>query len=208
MPIAKQEFVKLYPVLYHVSLAPNISTIRNHGLRSTSALLDLFGVSGARRTELESSRRSQSVLLTHPVHGTATLNDQSPLQEGPLCRCLRGMSPADWIRELNRRVFFFPTKKRVSNLYGAKLAQARPRIIVEIKSEILLELGADGVELCTINSGCTKRDAPLRGSFTFQTLHQFPFEERRKKYGPARAFAEVTFPYAVPPGDHFELASL
>lgn len=208
MPISKEEFVELYPTLYHVSLAPDLEHIRKHGLLSTSALLDLFEVTGTRRYKLESCRRLQSEPLSHPLHGKVFLNDQSPLQEGPLCRCLQDMSPGEWMRELNRRVFFFPTKRRVYGLLNARLARDRHRIAIVLETAALLDFGADHIELSAINSGCATRKAPLRGKTTFQPLHRYPFEERRKRLGPAGAIAEVTFPYAIPAGNHFRLAAL
>ncbi len=78
--------------------------IRQHGLLSTSALLDLFEIDGDLRAALDSARRPESVTIAHPVHGTAVVRDQIPLREGPLAKCLVGMTPVEWYRELNRRV--------------------------------------------------------------------------------------------------------
>lgn len=56
-----------------------LPSILQHGLLSTSALLDLFEIGGERRAKLETRMRPTSVPITHPVHGTAVVRDQKPI---------------------------------------------------------------------------------------------------------------------------------
>jgi len=56
-------------------------SIRRHGLLSTSALLDLFEVTGVERVRLESQRRPETVKIEHPEHGEALIRDQKPLRK-------------------------------------------------------------------------------------------------------------------------------
>jgi hypothetical protein len=58
-----------WPRLYHMAEAGSWPSIERHGLLSTTALLDLFEISGPRREAIESARRPESVKITHPLHG-------------------------------------------------------------------------------------------------------------------------------------------
>lgn len=80
--------------------------IAKFGLLSTSALLDLFEITGAERDAIESARRPESVAIHHPVHGTAWIRDNKPIIDSVLRRTLVGMTEAEFYRTLNGRVFF------------------------------------------------------------------------------------------------------
>src|SRR5438128_1801131 len=110
------ELIATYPRLYHMAEAGSWSGITRHGLLSTSALLDLFEVAEDERESLESRSRAESEKIVHADHGTAIIRDQIPLREGPLAQCLVGMTPTEWYRELNRRVFFWLDEGRVGRL--------------------------------------------------------------------------------------------
>jgi hypothetical protein len=197
VPIDPNEFAAQFPVLCHVSLSNGLKAIERHGLLSTTALLDLFGIQGERRKELEGRRRPQRELLTHPRHGKVWLNDQIPLQEANLERCLDGMTVEEWMRELNRRVFFWPTLKRLKTHLDAGRKRGYRQLVLEADTAELLHLYGAAVELSPINSGSAIRKASSRGRHTFLPLNEYPFHERRKRCGLAKAVAEVTVRYAV-----------
>jgi hypothetical protein len=161
--------------------------------------LDLFEVEGMRRVQLEEFRRPQSEEITHPTHGRAMLRDQQPLNEKKLATCLQDdLSPRDWYRLLNRKVFFWGPETRLKILQGARLYEAHRQTIVEVDTVRFLQRYADRITLCYINSGSTQPMAWARGKNTFLPLEQFPLAERRKKYGVKNAVAEVTVDYSVP----------
>ena len=196
LPISTNEFIQRYPTLYHVSLASNLEQVQRHGLRSTTALLDLFEIRGQERFTLESCRRPSMVTIKHPVHGEAVLNDQFPLNESVLGRCLVGMTNREWFENLNRRVFLWPDLRRAKRFLEARMASSHKRVILAVQTKDLVEL-TDSIELSAINSGTAIRNAPPRGKNTFLPLAQYPFEERRRRTGPGRAVAEVTALYAI-----------
>lgn len=202
MPISEDDFIRRYPTLYHVSLASNAEQIRRYGLRSTSALLDLFEITDRRRYTLESCRRPEMVKIGHPIHGEVILNDQAPLNEAVLSRCLVGMTTQEWIMNLNRRVFLWPDLQSAKRFLSARMARNHKRIVLGIQSKDLLRV-ADSIELSAINSGTALRRAPTRGRETFLRLDQYPFEERRVRYGLKRAVAEITVGYAILDGSLF-----
>lgn len=198
-----QDFVLRYPRLYHMAEAGSWPSISRHGLLSTKALLDLFDIDERRREAIESTHRPESVLITHPIHGSAVIRDQIPMRESALKRCLHGCTPRQWYEFLNGRVFFWVTEKRVQTLLNARAYRAKEHVVITLDSSRLLERHAPKTLLSPINSGSTIYRPVNRGVDTFQTLETYPYEERRKLRGAANAVAELAIEYAVPDIRHF-----
>lgn len=192
------ELIETYPRLYHMAEAGSWSGIRRHGLFSTSALLDLFAVNGDERVALESTRRAQSVTLTHPVHGTAVIRDQMPLSERALERCLIGMTPVEWYRELNRRVFFWVSDERVTELLQGRAYRDREHDVLTVNTASLVMRHADKITLAPINTGSTIYAPQPRGVGTFLPIADYPFDEWRRRRTPRTAVAELAVEYSVP----------
>jgi hypothetical protein len=191
--------IKLYPRLFHMTHEGSWPGIQQHGLLSTTALLDLFEVTGERREQLEVVRRAQSEEIVHPKHGRALLRDQKPLNEKKLKAALTdGLTTEDWCRNLNGRVFFWGPETRLGILRGASEYKDNRQTIVVVDTAKLVQKYADQIELCHMNSGCTMPMAFPRGKDTFLPLEKYPLEERRKKYGTKNAVAEITIKNAVP----------
>src|SRR6185312_14586628 len=112
--------IKTFPRLYHMAERDAWPSIRLHGLLSTTALLDLFEIKGAQRIALEEAHRPESVIITHPKYGKATVRDQKPMDDKGLTRCLTGVTPREWYRILNRKTFFWLTEERFRTLIGAR----------------------------------------------------------------------------------------
>lgn len=144
-----------FPRLYHVAEAGSWESIRRHGLLSTSALLDLFEVQGELRQQLESEHRPRSVPITHPLHGSAVIRDQNPLNMTRLAGCLTGMSAQEWLRELNRRVFFWPSEQRLTRLLGAKAYRDQEHDVLIVDTRSLVERHRRNITLAPINTGAT-----------------------------------------------------
>jgi hypothetical protein len=192
-----QELIARYPRLYHMAVDASWPSIERHGLLSTTALLDLYEVTGRERAAIEFERRPECVVLHHPVHGRAVVRDNKPLLEARLAGCLEhGLTPPDWYRLLNRQVFFWPTQARLETLMHAEAYRALPKLVVTVDTEALLVRDGNRITLSPINSGATRPFARPRGTKTFRTLDDFDWEARRK-YGKG-AVAEVAVDYAVP----------
>src|SRR5437763_1911223 len=110
------DLVAHYPCLYHMAEDGSWPSIREHGLLSTTYLLDLFGYSGSERTQYEAQRRAETVEISHQTYGCASLRDQKPMTDSALRRCLHGITPTEWYRLLNGRVFFWLTEERLVTL--------------------------------------------------------------------------------------------
>lgn len=190
------DLVRRYPRLYHMAADGSWESIVERGLLSCTALLDLFEVAEPRRSEIEAQRRPDSVLIEHLDLGTAVIRDNKPLLEGRLASCLQdGMTPSDWYRLLNHRVFFWPTRKRVDTLLSAAAYRDAPQLVITVRTDDLVAVHADRISLSTINSGATRPFAWPRGARTFLSIEEFDWEARRR-YGQS-AVAEVAVDYAV-----------
>lgn len=187
-----------FPRLYHVAEAGSWKSIERHGLLSTSALLDLFEVSGDARQQLEEKHRPGSVEVHHPLHGTAVIRDQKPLNMARLEGCLTGMTATEWLRELNRRVFLWPSAERLDRLLGAKAYRDRAHDVLVIDTRPLVERYRRQIALAPINTGATVPTAAPRGPHTFQAIEFYDYAAMKRKRGAKEAIAEVAVDYSVP----------
>jgi hypothetical protein len=186
-----------YPRLYHMAEEGSWPSIRERGLLSTTALLDLFEIHGSERFALESRRRVKSVAIHHPEHGTAWIRDNLPINETVLRRTLEGMTEEEYYRTLNGRVFFWVAIRRLDKLRNAPPYKQRLHDIVELDTAALLERYADRVELSHLNSGAVHPAADYpRGADTFQPIATYPWAERRAIS--SEPLVELTVPYAIP----------
>lgn len=197
MAISRTDFVKYYPWLYHMAEAGSWESIRAHGLRSTSALLDLFEVAPADRHAIESQRRAESVQIHHPDYGAAVIRDQKPMTDAALDGCLTDMSPRQWYEHLNRKVFFWPTRKRLERLLNARAYRDRSHTVLTLDTAHLVEAYAQSTYLSPINSGSTLFLPRPRGNDTLVPLGNYEFESRRRVRGVSGAIAEVAVDYMI-----------
>ena len=150
-------------------------SIERRGLLSTTALLDLFEVEADRREAIESRKRPESIVITHPQHGSATIRDQKPLHDSMLARCLRGrVSVEDWHRLLNGRVFFWVDEKRLNDLRNARAYREQRQTVIFADTRRLVERYAPRIRLAHINTGATRSVVHFRDLETFKTIEQVP----------------------------------
>lgn len=195
----RNDLISRFPVAFHMTSPESLPGIAARGLLSTSALLDLFEVEGEERQAMESRRRPDSVELVHPVHGRAVIRDNKPLNEGVLERILEpGTSVAQYLRYLNRRVFFWPTAERLSELLGARAYRDRDQIVFKVDTSEMLERYDCDVQLSPYNSGTTLYNPPPRGLSLFKNVDAYDFEERRAVRGPRAAIAEIAVARSIP----------
>jgi Family of unknown function (DUF7002) len=80
-----EAFIERHPRVYHMAEAGSWAQILEHGLLSTSALLDLYAYEGEERIPIESCRRPEMVEITSRVTGaTAWIRDNKVLREDHL----------------------------------------------------------------------------------------------------------------------------
>lgn len=186
-----------WPRLFHMAEAGSWPAIQRHGLLSTSALLDLFEVTGSVRDHLEAARRPESVPIEHPAYGTAWIRDNKPINETVLRRTLVGMTEAEFYRLLNGRVFLWLTEHRLARLRGAPPYRNRKHDILIVDTASFLSSYAERVELSPMNSGAVHPAANYpRGEGTFSRIPDYPWTTRIA-LSPREPIVEVTVPYAI-----------
>ena len=195
--VSAEEFSKFYPVLYHMAEENTWESIKKHGLMSTTALLDLYHIEGKRRDTIEKLHRPVCMEISNSRYGKAVIRDQKPMSDKDLEKCLVRLRPTEWYQILNRHVFFWPTRKRLSTMLNARAYRSLKHTVLTIDTALLLQKHKDESQLTAINSGCTKPIPRPRGENTFLAFDSFPFTERRKKYGKGNAVAELAVEYSV-----------
>lgn len=194
--LTPEDVAERWPHLYHMAEAGSWASMKRFGLCSTTALLDLYGVTGPQRAAIEAARRPESVSIHHPLYGTAWIRDNKPINETVLRRTLLGMSEADWYRTLNGRVFFWVSRHRLDRL--RKAYRERQHDILVLDTERLLAAHADQVELCPLNSGAVHPAAHYpRGRGTFRGIQDYPWTDRLST-APREPVVELTVLYQVP----------
>jgi hypothetical protein len=194
-----QELVEDCPTLYHMAEQGSWSSISERGLLSTTALLDLYRVNGRERDFIENKRRARSVPIEQFGLPRAVIRDQFPLTDSGLLRCLPShISPADWYRLLNSRVFFWLTKSRLLRLLNAGTYRTEAHDVLEISTQGLLENYFDKIWFCPMNSGCTKPMPHPRDEDTFLRIPAYPYSLWRAKRPRGERVVELVVDHGVP----------
>lgn len=188
-----EELAERHPHLYHVTTPGAWPLMAKIGLLSSSELLSTFGYDAHAAAALTSMRRPVEVPISCEAHGVAVLNDNSPLTESALAKCLDdGLAPVDWLAMLNARVFFWADRDGLSRLLGARFNRGRMREVLVFDTLPLARAHGERMELCPINSGATIRKPARRGLSTFTPLFAKPYQEWRKQRGGNDNILEVT----------------
>lgn len=204
MAVTTRVLVERFPRLYHMAERGSWPSIRRHGLLSTSALLDLYEVTGAERARLERAHRPESVELVHPKLGRAVIRDQKPMDDQGLRRALTdGLTPEDWYRILNAKVFFWLTEDRLNRLLGARAYRGLRHDVLVVDTRELLSEHAEEVVLSPLNSGATKPMPFPRGRSTFLRMDEYPFDVWDKKRSRQDPVVELAVRRAVPDIERF-----
>lgn len=159
--------------------------ILEHGLLSTTALLDLFEVEGPKRSRIETQWRRQSESIAPGV----VIRDQKPMSPRALEHVLEDMTPDQWYALLNSKTFFWSTLERLKKMLGAYENEHHDVLTVDTRK--LVERHRDDIRLSRINSGATFGYAK-RGSGTFKSIEAYPAIRRKPDV------AEVVVDYHVP----------
>lgn len=192
------EFCRRYPRLFHMAEADAWPSVQRHGLLSTAALLDLYGIQGEARETIERRRRAKFIAVEHPVHGRALIRDQWPLTDDTLAPVLRdGLTPADWYALLNARVFFWTDEDRLDRLLNTY--RHRRNVVLVLDSARVLAEHAARITLSPINSGYSRRYAQPRGLDTFRRLADFTgYRTGANGKRTRQEVAECAMDYALP----------
>jgi hypothetical protein len=193
-----EELLSECPTLYHMAEDGSWPSIRERGLLSTAALLDLYGVTGDGRAQIEECRRSTGVVLERDGLPAAMIRDQLPMDDAGLRRCLPPhITPADWYRLLNRKVFFWFTRERLITLLKAGTYRERAHTVIEVSARKLVKAERERIWLCPMNSGCTKPYPHPRDEHTFERISDYPYSYWRRRRPRGERVVELAIDYSV-----------
>ncbi|WP_421783410.1 DUF7002 family protein [Kiloniella litopenaei] len=179
-----EELIQECPSLYHMAERHSWESIQKHGLLSTSALLNMYEIVGEKRFEIEQTRRDKSILINKTGLHQAVIRDQLPMDDKGLMRALPPeISPADWYRLLNSKVFFWLTKDRLYRLTDARTYRDKEHDVLELDTRKLIEVHYHDIVLCPINSGCTKPYPANRDYDSFLPIDEYPYQHWKSKRG-------------------------
>jgi hypothetical protein len=194
-----EELLSDCPTLYHMAEDGSWPSIRDKGLLSTTALLDLYEVQGEARQQIEARRRPAGVLLEHTTLPHAVIRDQLPMDDRGLRRCLPAhIEPTDWYRLLNGKVFFWLTKPRLITLLRAGTYRTRLHDVLEVSARRLVEKHYPHIWFCPMNSGCTKPWPHARDENTFRRIPEYSYAEIRQRRKRGERVVELAVDYSVP----------
>lgn len=188
-------FCQRYPRLYHMAEAGSWRSVREHGLLSTTALLDLFEIEGRMRREIETQWRPEGVPISHPIHGTAVIRDQWPMPPEHLARGLDGIAPQQWYEFLNGRAFLWLSEERLMRMLSAAPYRDATHDVLTLDTRAFVDEYVDRIKVCQINSGFAM---PMFGKVTPRSFESFQTIEQRAATGRLSGLAELTVEYAAP----------
>src|SRR5262245_33740253 len=142
------DLIARYPRLYHMAEAGTWASIKARGLLSTSAVLDLHGITGAHRVALERMHRPEKVTVGNGS-GAIVLRDQKPMAPDRLQQGLEDqITPSQWYRLLNGKVFMWAREERLCGLLNARHYRALEHDVLTINTGGLMAAYEAAVWLC------------------------------------------------------------
>ena len=171
-------FAKRVTRLFHVTDRPAWAFIEAHGLLSTDSLVETFVDDSDLALELRSRKRFAPVLLHEDERGRVLLNDNLPLIFPRLAGALDdGLTPDDWLRILNERVYFFPTLERAASFIEAGRRGGREKLLLTFDALSIASAHLDDLFIAPINTGSALRSPARRGRSTFAPAARVSWEE-------------------------------
>lgn len=199
-----QEIVSIHPHLYHMAEEGSWQSIKQNGLLSTTALLDLYEIEGEEREIIEGRRRPVSVSVNRTGLGMAVIRDQKPLSDASLTKALEnGLTPTDWYRLLNGKTFFWFKKSRLETFLCAGNYAGTYHEVLIVDTESLVKQHINRITLSPMNSGCSIPFVHKRGLSTFRRISDYPYANRKSRG--LEPVVELVVDYAVPDIKEFVL---
>jgi len=186
-----EQLAEHYPQLFHMAWPGSWAGIREHGLRSTQSLVELYKTDSQKSHAILQQHRSESVAITCAGLPDATIRDQKPMSDKGVCKALGVNDPGPWYTLLNSMVFLWPTVERLRTMMGARAYIGMRHDLLVVGTAKLVERHRDGIRLSRMNSGATQPIPYPRDLDLFKRFEEFPFDQRLKSHRQAGAIAEV-----------------
>jgi len=163
-------------------------------LFSTAAVLDMFGVNGTKRFELESTHRQEKVPVGHGAE-QIVLRDQKPMEPNRLAMALHsGVTSRQWYETINAKVFFWVQEERLLGLLNARPYRNLEHDVLVIDTASFVAAHEEEIWLCHMNSGNTFPFPHKRDLTAFQRIAQYP---TRSNGQPTKEVVELVVDYRV-----------
>ena len=189
-----EKLIERYPYVYHMAEAGTWPSIQQRGLLSTTAALDVLGVSGAQREVLEGAHRPAMFSLHPGAPDNIVLRDQRPMPPGRLAQALPPhITTEQWYRLINSKVFFWVSTERLSRLLNSY--DAYEHDVLRVDTASLLGAHAARTFLCHMNSGNTLPIPHFRDPSIFKRIEDYPVNSAGT---PTKEVVELVVDYAVP----------
>jgi hypothetical protein len=164
------QLARRFPNLWHVTFAGGWNGIQRHGFLRTIDVLP--GCCGAQRTEPTSVELADGTQIM--------LRDQLRTRVDPT-RSLDAITPSEWWRLVNSRVYFFCREREVDRLVGSYLGRQLAQEVIKLRTKPALEVLTDQVEVTTVNVGVFPRTrGPSRGRNSFVPLADYAVVDTAK----------------------------
>src|ERR1700739_1038563 len=191
-----EKLIELYPQIYHMAERGTWNSIRQHGLMSTTAVLDHFELGDRERIRFESAHRGQKMGVREGHASNIVLRDQKPMPENRLLRALQnGVTPRQWYELINSKVFFWAEEERLHTLLAARDYRKLEHDVLTLNSAEFIPAYAEKIWLCHMNSGNTWPFPHLRDSSVFRRISDYP---ARRSGKPVKKVVELVVDYSVP----------
>lgn len=191
--------VERYPVLYHMAELSAVIGIKKYGLLSTTAILDKFLAKDLNRSLIEEVVRRESLTIKAEAGIEIVIRDQKPMNESGLLRCLNGLTPRQWLLELNSFVFFWASMDRVDRLVGTRAYASRKHALLVVDTASFVKAYKGSIYLTPMNTGCTRPYPHPRDRTTISPLNEFDLAYWKRKRGKrGDHIVEVLVRHSVP----------
>ena len=169
--VTPEQFLTRCPSLWHVAPSGAWATIKERGLMTAAQLIDAADLDEEQRSELHEMPRRHAVPL-RVNDADVVLRDQGPLFKADLASLLEPeMTPADWVRLLNRRVYLFTTKAAMQKVLDKYVASDGAQEVISFSPRRLLDAVQFRIELAAQNSGAiARRSDPYKGRDAFLSI--------------------------------------
>lgn len=170
-----EQFLHRCPALWHVAPAGAWATIRETGLRTAAQLIAASDLEPDERRAMEETPRPDAVTLQ--VDGAEVrLRDQAPLLKADLSAVLEpGISVADWVQLLNRRVYLFADRTAMDKLLTKYIELDGAQEVISFSPRRLLDTAPFQIELAAQNTGAlARRSGQYKGRDTFLSISRSP----------------------------------
>lgn len=199
-----EELIYDCPRIYHMAERGAWEGVKRHGLLSTSALLDLYGIAGEIRERIETKHRPSIVIVSDENIGRAAIRDQIPMSDSGLKRALpEHVSPAEWYACLNSKVFFWMSEARLFRLTTARAYRDVEHEVLVLDSRTIIKEFYDKIWLCPINSGCTKPMPHPRDFGIFQRIDEYDYAHWRQRRKRGERVVELCVDHSVTDVERF-----